>query len=159
MGTPSGGNSRNPDLYSESPKWKWVNDRIVPTKGSAIVLIRQRAASVLWVPTLLTPRTEPLGHRGGPTPIRKKALEKGSVNRGRERRGVNDLSNEVRKFLTQARADYLSGIPEGELRRISCKIEIGIPGSAAAEKKRSTWPTRKLRRTCKPVAEQLAASR
>jgi len=67
------------------------------------------------------------------------------------------LNNEVSKFLTQARADYLSGIPESELRRISCEIEIGIPGSVAAEKKRPTRPTRKLRRTCKPVAEQLAA--
>ncbi len=72
---------------------------------------------------------------------------------------MNDLNSEVAKFLTQARADYLSGIPEGELRRISCEIEIGIPGSVAAEKKRLTRPTRKLRRTCKPVAEQLAAGR
>ncbi len=125
IGAPSGSNSRTPGLYSECPNWKWVNDRIVPTRGSAIVLIRQRAASVLWVPTLLTPRTELLGHRGGPTPIRKNAPEKGSVNRGREGRGVNDLSNEVWKFLTQARADYLSGIPEGELRRISCDMRLG----------------------------------
>jgi len=71
---------------------------------------------------------------------------------------VNDLNNEVSKFLTQARADYLSGIPEGELRRISCEIEIGLPGSVAEERKRPTWPTRKLRRT-KPVKELLVASR
>ncbi len=40
-----------------------------------MVLIRQRAASVLWVPTLLTPRTEPLGHGGGPTSDSKEAAE------------------------------------------------------------------------------------
>jgi len=38
---------------------------------------------------------------------------------------VNDLTNEVPKFVTQARASFLLGIPEAELRRISEESGLG----------------------------------
>jgi len=71
---------------------------------------------------------------------------------------VNDLNYEVWKFLTQARADYLSGIPEGELRRISCDMSLGSPeGGSREEQVYLTYE--ELRCTCKPVAELLEAGR
>ncbi len=38
---------------------------------------------------------------------------------------MNDLTNEVPKFVTQARASFLLGIPEAELRRISEESGLG----------------------------------
>jgi hypothetical protein len=38
---------------------------------------------------------------------------------------VNDLNNEVPKYVTQARASYLLGIPQEELRRISEASGLG----------------------------------
>jgi hypothetical protein len=38
---------------------------------------------------------------------------------------MNDLNNDVPKFVTQARASYLLGIPEAELRRISNETGLG----------------------------------
>lgn len=42
-----------------------------------------------------------------------------------EREAMNDLNNEVPKFVTRARASYLLGIPEDELRRISEESGLG----------------------------------
>jgi hypothetical protein len=41
------------------------------------------------------------------------------------RTAMNDLNNEVPIFVTQARASYLLGIPETELRRISEESGVG----------------------------------
>jgi len=38
---------------------------------------------------------------------------------------MNDLTNVVPKFVTQARASFLLGIPEAELRRISEDSGLG----------------------------------
>jgi len=38
---------------------------------------------------------------------------------------VNDLDNDVPKFVTQARASYLLGIPQEDLRRISKESGLG----------------------------------
>ena len=38
---------------------------------------------------------------------------------------MNDLNNEVPIFVTRARASYLLGIPEAELRRISEESGVG----------------------------------
>lgn len=38
---------------------------------------------------------------------------------------MNDLSNDVPKFVTQAKASFLLGIPESELRRISDESGFG----------------------------------
>jgi hypothetical protein len=38
---------------------------------------------------------------------------------------MNDLNNEVPKFVTQARASYLLGIPQEDLRRISETSGLG----------------------------------
>lgn len=38
---------------------------------------------------------------------------------------MNELDNEVPKFVTQARASYLLGISESELRRISKESGLG----------------------------------
>jgi hypothetical protein len=38
---------------------------------------------------------------------------------------VNDLNNDVPKFVTQARASYLLGIPQEDLRRISEESGLG----------------------------------
>jgi hypothetical protein len=41
------------------------------------------------------------------------------------REAMNDLNNEVPIFVTRARASYLLGIPEAELRRISEESGVG----------------------------------
>lgn len=38
---------------------------------------------------------------------------------------MNNLSNDVPKFVTQAKASFLLGIPESELRRISDESGFG----------------------------------
>ncbi|HEV2101373.1 MAG TPA: hypothetical protein VGR58_01220 [Candidatus Acidoferrum sp.] len=38
---------------------------------------------------------------------------------------MNNLSNDVPKFVTQAKASFLLGIPESELRRISDEAGFG----------------------------------
>jgi hypothetical protein len=38
---------------------------------------------------------------------------------------VKDLNNDVPKFVTQARASYLLGIPQEDLRRISGESGLG----------------------------------
>jgi len=63
---------------------------------------------------------------------RRDSAERGAGCReGRQRsradcgEAVNDLTNEVPKFVTQARASFLLGIPETELRRISEESGLG----------------------------------
>ena len=46
---------------------------------------------------------------------------------------VNNLSNDVPKFVTQARASLLLGIPETELRRISYESGLGQLERAGGE--------------------------
>jgi hypothetical protein len=38
---------------------------------------------------------------------------------------MNDLTNDVPKFVTQARASYMLGIPQNDLRRISEESGLG----------------------------------
>ena len=38
---------------------------------------------------------------------------------------MNNLSNDIPKFVTQAKASFLLGIPESELRRISDESGFG----------------------------------
>jgi hypothetical protein len=103
--------------------------------------LRERAASVYWAPTSFTPRTELLSHGGGPTHVRKLAGENFAQLRGLKgcsrlsrktarhradgRKAVNDLNNDVPKFVTQARASFLLGIPQEDLRRISEESGLG----------------------------------
>ena len=95
-----------------------------------------------WAPTSFTPRTALLSRGGGPTHVGKVVEEKivphrssdiGEVN-GRERRkgkgadwgeAVNNLANDVPKFVTRARASYLLGIPGEDLRRLSEESGLG----------------------------------
>lgn len=70
---------------------------------------------------LIHPENERLIHGGGPTDVRK-AVGEEIAQRGE---AVNNLSNDVPKFVTQARASFLLGIPETELRRISGESGFG----------------------------------
>jgi hypothetical protein len=53
------------------------------------------------------------------------AVEKDAWAPRRLREAVNDLNNDVPKFVTQARASYLLGIPQEDLRRISEESGLG----------------------------------
>jgi len=68
---------------------------------------------------------------------------------------VIDLDSEVSRFLTQASADYLSSIPEGELGRISYDLRLGSLERGRDKEAHGTY--KKLRRACKPAAKQLEA--
>ena len=81
----------------------------------------------------------------------------GRGNRAEKGDAVNDLNNEVSRFLTQASADYLSSIPEGELRRISC--DMGLGSRERGREKGAYRTYKELRRTCKPAPRQLEAGR
>jgi hypothetical protein len=71
---------------------------------------------------------------------------------------VNDLNNDVPKFVTQARASYLLGIPKDELHRIS--EESGLGHLERAGKEEEVYFTyEELRRICMLAAEQLEAGR
>jgi hypothetical protein len=73
------------------------------------------------------------------------------------RRGeaVDNLSNDVPKFVTQARASFLLGIPETELHRIS--VESGLGHLERAGEEEETYFTyEELQRICQltfPVHE------
>jgi hypothetical protein len=71
---------------------------------------------------------------------------------------VNDLNNDVPKFVTQARASYLLGIPEDELRRISEESGLGHLERAGREEE-VYFTYEELRRICMLAAEQLEAGR
>jgi hypothetical protein len=71
---------------------------------------------------------------------------------------MNDLNNDVPKFVTQARASYMLGIPEGELRRISNETGLGHLERAGREEE-VYFTYEELRRICMLAAEQLEAGR
>jgi len=64
---------------------------------------------------------------------------------------MNDLNNDIPKFVTQARASYLLGIPEDELRRIS--DETGLGHLERAGRDEETYFTyEELRQICQLAA-------
>jgi hypothetical protein len=68
---------------------------------------------------------------------------------------VNNLSNDVPKFVTQARASLLLGIPETELRRISDESGFGQL-ERAGEEEEIYFTYEELRQICQlayPVHE------
>lgn len=71
---------------------------------------------------------------------------------------MNDLNNDVPKFVTQARASYLLGIPEDELRRISEESGLGQLERAGREEE-VYFTYEELRRICMLAAEQLETGR
>jgi len=46
---------------------------------------------------------------------------------------MDNFSNDIPKFVTQARASFLLGIPETELRRISVESGLGLLERAGEE--------------------------
>jgi len=64
---------------------------------------------------------------------------------------VNDLTNEVPKFVTQARASFLLGIPEAELRRISEESGLGHLERAGNEEE-MYYTYEELRQICQAAA-------
>jgi hypothetical protein len=60
---------------------------------------------------------------------------------------VNDLSNDVPKFVTQARASFLLGIPQEDLRRISEESGLGHLERAGNEEE-FYFTYEELRRIC-----------
>jgi hypothetical protein len=68
---------------------------------------------------------------------------------------VNNLSNDVPKFVTQARASFLLGIPETELHRISLESGLGHL-ERAGEEEETYFTYEELQRICQlafPVHE------
>jgi len=64
---------------------------------------------------------------------------------------MNDLNNDIPKYVTQARASYLLGIPEDELRRIS--DETGLGHLERAGRDEETYFTyEELRQICQLAA-------
>jgi len=70
---------------------------------------------------------------------------------------MNDLNNEVPKFVTQARASYLLGIPENELRRISNETGLGHLERAGREEE-MYFTYAELRQICQLSAHVSPAS-
>jgi hypothetical protein len=66
---------------------------------------------------------------------------------------VNDLNNEVPKFVTQARASYLLGIPQEELRRISEASGLGHVERAGNEEE-MYFSYEDLRSICKLASQR-----
>jgi hypothetical protein len=64
---------------------------------------------------------------------------------------VNDLTNEVPKFVTQARASFLLGIPKTELRRISEESGLGHLDRAGNEEE-MYYTYEELRQICQVAA-------
>jgi hypothetical protein len=60
---------------------------------------------------------------------------------------VNDLNNDVPKFVTQARASFLLGIPQEDLRRISEESGLGHLERAGNEEE-MYFTYEELRRIC-----------
>ena len=69
---------------------------------------------------------------------------------------MSDLNNDVPKFVTQARASYLLGIPEGELRRISNETGLGHLERAGREEE-MYFTYEELRRICMLAADEMQA--
>ena len=69
---------------------------------------------------------------------------------------MNELNNDVPKFVTQARASYLLGIPESELRRISVVTGIGHLERAGKEEE-MYFTYEELQRLCRMATDQVEA--
>lgn len=70
---------------------------------------------------------------------------------------MNDLSNDVPKFVTQARASFLLGIPQRDLRRISEESGLGHLERVGNEEE-FYFTYEELRRICQ-LAYPVLASR
>jgi hypothetical protein len=70
---------------------------------------------------------------------------------------MSDLNNDVPKFVTQARASYLLGIPEDELRRISNETGLGHLERAGREEE-MYFTYEELRQICQLAADTSPAS-
>jgi hypothetical protein len=70
---------------------------------------------------------------------------------------MNDLNNDVPKFVTQARASYLLGIPKDELRRISNETGLGHLERAGREEE-MYFTYEELRQICQLSAHESPAS-
>jgi hypothetical protein len=70
---------------------------------------------------------------------------------------MNDLTNEVPKFVTQARASFLLGIPAAELRRISEESGLGHLERAGNEEE-MYFTYEELRQICQVAAHPSHAS-
>jgi hypothetical protein len=69
---------------------------------------------------------------------------------------VNNLNNDVPRFVTQARASFFLGIPETELRRISDESGLGHL-ERAGEEEETYFTYEELQRICQiafPVYER-----
>jgi|HubBroStandDraft_6_1064221.scaffolds.fasta_scaffold60050_4 hypothetical protein len=91
------------------------------------------------------------------------AVKKGEA--GRKRRhsncaeweeAMNDLNNDVPKFVTRARASYLLGIPQEDLRRISEESGLGHLERAGNEEV-MYFTYEELRRICQLASPLLAS--
>jgi hypothetical protein len=127
---------------------------------------------VSWAPTSTTPEpncpiTEAdqltFAKAGGRKRARQRDLRKVEVaaqvmpvrSRGLGE-AMNELNNDVPKFVTQARAAYLLGIPESELRRISAETGIGHLERAGREEK-MYFTYDELQQICRMATDQLEA--
>lgn len=70
---------------------------------------------------------------------------------------MNDLNNDIPKFVTKARASYLLGIPEAELRRISEESGLGHLERAGNEEE-MYFTYEELRQICQATAQPSQAS-
>jgi hypothetical protein len=66
------------------------------------------------------------------------------------------MNNQVLKYVTQARASFLLGIPEGELRRISNESGLGHVERAGNEEE-TYFTCEELQRICVLAAHQMQA--
>jgi hypothetical protein len=66
------------------------------------------------------------------------------------------MNNQVPKYVTQARASFLLGIPEAEFRRISKESGLGHVERAGNEEE-TYYTYAELRRICKLAAHQMPA--
>jgi len=60
---------------------------------------------------------------------------------------MDNFSNDIPKFVTQARASFLLGIPETELRRISDESGLGLL-ERAGEEEEIYFTYEELRQIC-----------
>jgi hypothetical protein len=86
----------------------------------------------------------------------KPAVEKDARQPHRWEEAMNDLNNDVPKFVTRARASYLLGIPQEDLRRISEESGLGHLERAGNEEV-MYFTYEELRRICQ-LAYPLLAS-
>jgi hypothetical protein len=66
------------------------------------------------------------------------------------------MNNQVPKYVTQARASFLLGIPEAEFRRISKQSGLGRVERAGNEEE-TYFTYEELRRICMLAAQQMQA--